>query len=355
MDGAIHARHRGLVADGCGFATLAQVQSRATVLRLFYDEPEGDRWLPFDRYPRRIVRRLLKGKPQIGGHQRVALNLRAGLECLGVPYRFNDYDDARRNPSELVCIIGKAQVLDKIEWKNPILFGAAVFSHPLDDPRLLERLPVRKILLPGAWMKEMWRPYWDEPVAVWPVGIDTDRWQLRGVAEKPFDVLLYDKVRWDHERYETSLIEPIRGKLRQAGRSFREIRYGSYRETDYQAALAECRTMIFLCEHETQGIAYQQALSCGVPVLAWDRGGFWQDPEFYPHRVKFAPVSSVPYWDDRCGIKFAAVEQFDDAWHRFWDEFQSGHYDPRAYILENLTLEKCARQYLLQVRSVSGD
>ena len=75
----------------------------------------------------------------------------------------------------------------------------------------------------------------------------------------------------------------------------------------------DAATMIFLCEHETQGIAYQQALSCGVPILAWDRGGFWQDPEFYPHRVKFAPVSSVPYWDDRCGIKFASIEEFDDA------------------------------------------
>ena len=43
--------------------------------------------------------------------------------------------------------------------------------------------------------------------------------------------------------------------------------------------------MIFLCEHETQGIAYQQALSRNVPILAWDRGGDWQDPTYYPERV----------------------------------------------------------------------
>jgi hypothetical protein len=324
------------------------------VLNLFYEEPDEDRWLPFDRYPRRIIRRVLRGKPAIGGHQRVSLNLRAGLERLGVPYRFNDYDYVRRNPSELVCIIGKAPVLDKMEWRNPILFGAAVFSHPLDDPRLFERLPVRKVLLPGAWMKEMWRPYWDEPIGVWPVGIDTDRWQPRGPAERLFDVLLYDKVRWDHERYESRLIEPIREKLRQAGRSFREIRYGSYREADYQAALAKCRTMVFLCEHETQGIAYQQALAAGVPILAWDRGGYWQDPAYFPDKVKFQPVSSVPYWDERCGRTFASIDEFDGAWQQFWDEFQSGRYDPRAYILENLTLEQCAQRYLHEVQSVSG-
>jgi len=323
------------------------------VLNLFYEEPDGDRWLPLDRLPRRVVRRVLRGEPEVGGHQRVSLNLRAGLDRLGVCYRLNDYDHARRNPHELVCIIGKAQVLDKVEWRNPILFGAAVFSHPLDDPHLFERRPVKKILLPGAWMKEMWQPYWDESVAVWPVGIDTDRWQPRSAAEKPFDVLLYDKVRWDHEHYEKALIEPIRRKLRESGRTFREIRYGFYREEQFHSALAECGTMIFLCEHETQGIAYQQALACGVPILAWDRGGFWQDPEFYPHRVKFAPVSSVPYWDDRCGIKFASIEAFEDAWRGFWDEFQSGRYDPRAYILDNLTLEQCAQRYLQQVQSVS--
>jgi hypothetical protein len=323
------------------------------VLNLFYEEPEGDRWLPFDRYPRRIVRRVLRGEREIGGHKRISLNLRAGLDRLGIRYRFNDYDHVRRNPHELVCIIGKAPVLDNVEWKNPILFGAAVFSHPLDDPRLFERLPVRKILLPGAWMKEMWRPYWDGAVAVWPVGIDTDRWQPREPAEKPFDALLYDKVRWDHERYESSLIEPIREKLRQAGRSFREIRYGAYRETEFEAALAQCRAMVFLCEHETQGIAYQQALAAGVPILAWDRGGYWQDPAYFPDKVKFQPVTSVPYWDERCGRTFAAIETFDEAWRRFWDELQSGRYDPRAYILDNLTLEKCAQYYLHQVQSVS--
>ena len=324
------------------------------MLNIFFEEPERDRWLPFDRYPRRIVRQLLRGKLQAGGHRRIFLNLRAGLDRIGVSYRVNDYGFACRNPRALACIIGKPQVLDKIDWKNPILFGAAVFSHPLDDPHLFERLPVRKVLLPGAWMKEMWRPYWDEPVAVWPVGIDTERWQPRAPAAKPFDVLLYDKVRWDHERYESSLIEPIRGRLRQAGRSFREIRYGAYREVEFESALAECRTMVFLCEHETQGIAYQQALAAGVPILAWDRGGYWQDPAYFPAKVKFQPVTSVPYWDERCGLTFAAIEEFDEGWRRFWDEFQSGRYDPRAYILENLTLEKCAQHYLHQAQSVSG-
>src|SRR5438309_1531345 len=79
---------------------------------------------------------------------------------------------------------------------------------------------------------------------------------------------------------------------------------------EFHAALEQCRTMRLLCEHETQGIAYQQALSCNVPILAWERSGYWQDPAYYPDKVKFAPVTSVPYWDDRCGRTFKNAGEF---------------------------------------------
>lgn len=274
------------------------------------------------------------------------LNLRAGLDRIGTPYRINDYRDARRKPEELVCIVGKPWLLDKIEWHNPILFGAAVYSHPVDDPHLLERRPVKKVLVPGPWMKKMCEPYWGAAVEAWPVGIDTDVWQPSPPERKGIDILLYDKVMWEHDRYDRSLIEPIRSTLGRYRRSFREIRYGSYREDEFHAALAQCRAMIFLCEHETQGIAYQQALAAGVPILAWDRGGPWKDPAYFPDRVIFEPVTSVPYWDERCGRRFSGLEDFEREWAAFWEHVNAGQYKPRDYILENLTLEKCARQYL---------
>lgn len=327
------------------------------MLNLFYEEPEVDRWLPFDRHPRRLVRRLVRGKPRVGGQQRVFLNLCAGLDRLGVKYRINDYGHIRRHPDELACIIGKPHVLDKIPWKNPILFGAAVYSHPTDDPQLLNRLTIRKVLVPGEWMRIMCEPFWGGKVAAWPVGIDTERWRPRDVDEKlkaetlkpeikTTDILIYDKVRWEHDRFEVELIQPIRDELKRRNLNFCEIRYGFYEEEDFHGLLQRCRAMIFLCEHETQGIAYQQALSCGVPILAWDRGGYWQDPEFYPHRVKFAPVSSVPYWDDRCGLKYADASEFSIRLDEFWQKLESGSFRPRDYILENLTLKKCAQQYL---------
>jgi hypothetical protein len=315
-------------------------------LNIFYEEPDVDRWLPFDRYPRRVLRRLVRGKPQPAGQMRVFLNLCAGLDRLGVRYRVNDYRYIKRQPQELACIVGKPVVLDKLRWLNPILFGASVYSHPLEDPTLLSRLPVRKILVPGEWMRQMWEPYFGAAVQVWPVGIDTHLWRPRPEIPKPFDVMLYDKVRWDHEAYETSLLAPIRAALEQRGLRVVELRYGYYREEHFHMLLQQCRAMVFLCEHETQGIAYQQALASGIPLFAWDRGGFWQDPSFYPDKVRYAPVSSVPYWDERCGMKFEHAQSFASQLGTFWAMVEEDRFSPREYILENLTLEHCSQRYL---------
>jgi len=315
------------------------------MLNLFYQEPDPDRFLKFDRYPRRIVRRVIRGKRQPGGQERVFLNLCEGLRRLGVRYRVNDYAHARRYPDELVCIVGKPHVLDVIAWRNPILFGAAVFSHPVDDPNLFRRLPVRRILVPGEWIRRMFEPYYGDKVVAWPVGIDTDLWKPLP-AFKDVDVLLYDKVRWEHDAYRRTLIAPIEDELRKHKLRSVVIRYGRYRESDYHQLLQRARAMVFLCEHETQGIAYQQALSSNVPIFAWDRGGLWQDPSYYPEKVQFGPVSSVPYWDECCGMKFEDAGEFSSSFKAFWSAVILGQFEPRRYILEHLTLERCASRYL---------
>jgi glycosyltransferase involved in cell wall biosynthesis len=324
-------------------------------LNLFYAEPDPDRWIRFDRYPRRVVRRLIRGKRNPGGQERVFLNLCAGLDKIGVPYRVNDYGHAKSHPDEIACIVGKPHLLDATNWQNPILFGAAVFSHPIDDPDLLKRKPVRRILVPGEWIRAMFEPYFGDKVIAWPVGIDTERWSPSPAGGKDLDFLLYDKVRWDHESFDRSLIDPVREALRKRGLSFTELRYGSYREAEFEALLARCRAMIFLCEHETQGIAYQQALSAGVPILAWDRGGYWQDPTYYPARVKFGPVSSVPYWDERCGVRFRGPEEFDNSLELFLTGLSENRFTPREFILEDLTLERCAQKYVDIWRAVKGE
>lgn len=323
-------------------------------LNLFYAEPDPDRWIPGDRFVRRVVRRVVRGRPRLGGQRRLFINLRAGLDRLGVPYRVNDFRHALRNPQEVACIVGKPFLLDRIAWRNPILFGAAVFSHPCDDPALLRRLRVERILVPGEWMRQMFAPYYGDRVCAWPAGIDTDAWTPAPASAKEVDLLVYSKPLWNAERFEVETLGPALESARRRGLRTAVLRYGSYREEEYGDLLRRSRAMLFLCPHETQGIAYQQALACGVPLLAWNPGGVWPDPSYYPHKVQFGPVTSVPYWDDRCGRTFAGMVDLGPALDRFWEGVVAGDFRPRDFILDNLTLESSARAYLGHVAAVAA-
>jgi hypothetical protein len=315
-------------------------------LNIFYEEPDPDRWFPFDRYLRKIVRRIVRGKPKIGGVQMVALELMRGLEKIGQPYRFNDYKYISCNPKEIACVIGKPHIIFEKRIKNPILFGAGVYSHPTECPDLFEKYPnVKLFLVPGEWMRNMYKPFYGDKVIAWPVGIDTEKW-IPTITDKPIDILIYDKIRWHQSEFEISLMQPIKDYLSTHNFSYDYIQYGHYKPEDLQEKITKAKAVIFLCEHETQGIAYQQILSTNTPIFAWDSSGYWQDPYYYPHKVKYKPVSSVPYWDDRCGMKFKDFETFEMNFDRFFQKLKNHEFSPREYILENLTLEICARKYL---------
>jgi hypothetical protein len=315
-------------------------------LNLFYEEPDVDRWLPYDRYARRLVRRLLRGPDQPGGAQRAFLNLVAGLDRLGVPYRINDYRHSAAHPEELACVFGKPHVLDKIPTQTPILFGTSIYSHPFDDPLLPQRRAIRRVLVPSEWVRQMFSEVWPDLVSLWPAGVDTDRWAPAPTTEKNIDVLIYDKIFWRREHWEQVLIEPLRAELNSRGLRVETLRYGAYLEADLLALGRRSRSMVYLSRHETQGIAAQQMLATGVPLFAWDEGGFWQDPVYYPDRVRFSAVTSVPYWDDRCGVKFKADPSLRESFDIFWRGVERGAYAPREFMLESFTLAKRAQDYV---------
>ncbi|MES2446451.1 MAG: glycosyltransferase family 1 protein [Bacteroidota bacterium] len=322
-------------------------------LNIFYEEPDPDRWFKYDRYPRRLIRRMLRGKEKAGSIKMIALRLMEGLDLLKIPYRFNDYQYIKKHPNEIACIIGKPHLLDKHKWINPIIFGAGIFSHPIAYPDLLSRNPnIQKILVPGPWVKAMFTPYYGEDLVVsWPVGIDTEKWKP-SISPKIVDFLVYSKFLWDKEQNTINFLNPLIHVLNQHKLSYEIITYGNYDHQSLKDSLNRCKSAIFLCEHESQGMAYQQILSSDVPILAWDREDFWLDPSFYPDKVRFKPSSSVPYWDENCGIKFKSLDDFEVQLLLFLNKLQKDAFSPRTYILEHLSLEICALNYFDIVKSI---
>ena len=110
----------------------------------------------------------------ISGQRRVFLNLCAGLDRVGIPYRVNDYSHIQKHPEELACILGRPFVLDWFAWKNPLLLGVVMFNHPIDVPERLKEFHENTILVPPKVLSIETAMEWidqDELVEVSPTSV----------------------------------------------------------------------------------------------------------------------------------------------------------------------------------------
>lgn len=309
----------------------------------FNGPPEQDRWITGDRFIRPLVRRIIRGKPRRGGLEKVFSNLCLGLDRLGMVYEVNlPFENLRDD--DLVGVVGRGrQALVGYDRPFAIVAGPGLMTHPSEWPDLCVRYPVARYLQHSTWANDVYRPYYGDKCAIWPVGIDTEYWVPAEPDGKKFDFLIYDKIRWQREKLVPQLLDAVKVELARRKLSFMEIRYGAYGELHYEEALRSCRSMIFLCEHESQGLAYQECLACDVAILAWDQG-WCLDPNRFAWGQADIAATSVPCFDGRCGARFRNIEEFPERLTEFLDRRPS--MAPRDYILENLTLEKCSSRYL---------
>jgi glycosyltransferase involved in cell wall biosynthesis len=307
-------------------------------------EPERDRWIPGDRFIRPLVRRMVRGKPRLGGVGKVFANLCLGLDRLEVPYEVNlPFNKLREG--DRVGILGQGRFsLKGYDRPNPIVAGIGLMTHPSEWPSLCEEYPVVKYLQHSEWATNVYRPYFREKCATWPVGIDTEEWQP-AKAPKKLDFLIYDKIYWARAERKRDLLGPIEERLSKRGLKVTRIRYGEYQPRQFLNLLHRSRAMLFLSSHESQGLACQECLATNVPVLAWDQG-LCLDPNRFRWGSPVIPASSVPYFDFRCGEKFNGINDFDKKLDIFLERLRKKEFCPRNYILENLTLKKCSRKFL---------
>jgi glycosyltransferase involved in cell wall biosynthesis len=281
----------------------------------------------------------------MGGVDKVFHNLCLGLDHLGIVYHVN-LPFRKLKQDDWVGVLGRGHYsLRGYERPNAVVAGIGLMTHPSEWPTLCEDYPIKRYLQHSAWANDVYRPYFGDRCGVWPVGIDTDAWAPSADDHKDIDLLVYDKVRWNHEVLEPALSAVIRDFARRRNLTVDRVIYGGYAERDYRTLLARSKGMIFLCEHESQGIAYQECLSRGVPVLAWDQG-HCLDPNRFAWGQPNIKATSVPYFDDRCGERFAGSEDLDEKLSIFMGKIDASAYSPRDFIMENLTLKRCAAQFL---------
>jgi hypothetical protein len=321
------------------------VSGGGTIL-LFYKEFEAaDKFIKYDRYLKRLIRplyNLLHHRQKKTGF-RVSFDLLvSALKKAGYDVRVNDYRFARRHPDYPAGVIGFPCILDKWTLPNPALLGPSLYDHPGLAPDLFKDRRFRKYLVLADWTYDLFSPAYGDRCVKWHAGIDLTYWPDTRHEQKDIDFLVYDKIRWDHDQIAHDLLEPICARLERRGFKLRHVRYKYYDHMVFQTLLKRSKAMVFFCEHETQGLAYQEALASNVPVLAWD-SGYWADPLWKRFSKFKIPASSVPFFSPACGETFAALTEFDAALYKFLHRLPN--YEPREYVAEFLSMKKSANLY----------
>jgi hypothetical protein len=291
---------------------------------------------------RRGVKHLLN-RPTVTGFEMWTGMLIRALRATGRPVHVNDYDLARQMPEYPVGITGYPRILDWWDLPNPAVLGPGMLDHPAVNPALMKDHRFRLYIVTCQWMEATFKPYYGEKVVQWFAGIDTAAWPNTSSQPKPYDCLIYDKIRWHRGRVVPSLLEPVQHELARLGLSHSVIRYGDHSQATYRKLLAQSRFMVFLCEHETQGFAYQEAMASNLPVLAWDPG-FWEDPNRPKYSPDPVPACSVPYFSERCGLKFRHIDEFTSVLEQFLQRLES--FSPRHFVEKNLSMQASAEIYM---------
>jgi glycosyltransferase involved in cell wall biosynthesis len=300
----------------------------------------------------RAVWRRARGKQVNTGFYTAFLGLVAALRRIGCDVRINDFARARRMPTYPIGIAGYPSILARVaSLPNPMLFGPGDPGHPEEAGRLRGTTTIHHIIQPSDWYVDLYRPSCGNAVVRWPVGIDVEAIPDAADHAKTVDIVVYDKIRWHRDRVVPAVQDRLIRHLDARGLSWVVLRYGHHTREEYFAALRTARAMAFLCEHETQGLACEEALAMNVPVFAWDEGEL-VDPIQRPMAPPGLRASSVPYFDDRCGVRFDAA-RLEPCFDAFWA--RRATFRPREYIAGELGLEKSARDYLALLTDTARD
>ena len=246
-------------------------------------------------------------------------------------------------------LVGYPNLLTGWDLPNPAILGPALLNHPGEMPFLMKDIRFRYYLVTCDWMYDLFQPVFGEKTKKWYAGIEADRYHHNPPDLRDIDVLVYDKIRWNRETLVPQFMMRLERMMEARNLSYEIVEYGNYDHRVYLDQVARSRSMVFLCEHETQGMAYQEAMAADVPILAWDNGS-WLDPDW--KRFSSVPIgaSSVPHFSERCGVRFKSPEDLEASFADFWSRLDS--FSPRNYVEEHLSLRGSASIYVELVDSL---
>jgi len=265
---------------------------------------------------------------------------KAGLEMI-LKYLKWDYKYGRININEVKyfdIIYSPGAPLNPIQFPNKkIIFGPHFSVFPDNKLSYINNsLNNSCYIQPSEWAVNVWKHFNADkilPIKSMCFPVDTNR--FKPIDNERNNVFIYFKRRKVEE------LEYVKNFLNLNNISYKIFDYVKrYKETDYLSYLQKSKYGIIIDAHESQGFAIQEALSCNVPLLVWNVSNLNQEEGVnYPN----LEASSIPYWDKRCGEYFYDKSEFENKYNEFISKL--GRYNPREYILDNLSVEKCSERF----------
>lgn len=125
-----------------------------------------------------------------------------------------------------------------------------------------------------------------------------------------------------------------------------------YDEEQYLNFISKAPYGIWVGRHESQGFAFQEALSCDCPLFVIDvkskreenrTNSFWHS--YLPgHNL---PATSASYFDSTCGL-ICYPENWKENWGNFIDNVKN--YNPREFVINNLSPSACVKKWVNKLK-----
>lgn len=244
------------------------------------------------------------------------------------------------------CIYSPTEPIDVSLYPNTkFLFGPHFSVFP--NEKLLPIKGYKNVIYTSLseWVVNLWKSFKiarDLKILPIPFGIDTIQFNQNKPVQQRQNVFVYIKSRDPKE------LEYICEFLKNNNISYTIFSYSNrYNEAEYLEFLQNAKYGIWLDAHESQGFALQEALSCNVPLLVWSVKSMNQE---YGSNYPDIPATTIPYWDARCGEFFHSSDEIETKFKLFLSKLE--WYQPRNFIVENLSMEICEKKLIEQINNI---
>ena len=274
-------------------------------------------------------------------HPKNMTGIKLLLGTINYEYKFGNIDEIKN----FDIIYSPISPINSSQYPTKkFIFGPHFSIFP--DNRLLSINNINKnsiYIHPSKWAANVWKNFNVEsiiPIKEFPFPVQVEKFCLNEYNKKN-EVYIYFKRRKPYE------LEYVKKFLNNKNITYKIFDYvKKYNEEDYLNCLRNAKYGIIIDAHESQGFAIEEALSCNVPLLVWNTSVMSQE---YGSNYPNIPCSSIAYWDERCGIYFYKLEEFETSYNEFINKLKT--YNPRAYIMENLSPQKCGERFIELVTS----